>query len=128
MILLRALLVAAGGTIGAGARITIDQLLPDAARGPLSVLIVNVLGSFVLGVLIMHLQRLPWRLFVGTGVLGGFTTYSAFAVDVVQLWQQHPAWSTVFALGSVVAGLLAAYTGVRVGESFARRRPRAGTP
>ncbi|MGB4136390.1 MAG: CrcB family protein, partial [Microbacterium sp.] len=86
MILVRALLVAAGGTLGVAARMLLGMAIPDAGGLPLSVLIANVAGALLLGVLTARLPATNLRLFLGTGVLGGFTTYSALAVGGVQLW------------------------------------------
>lgn len=119
---LRLALVAAGGAIGTAARLGLGLLLPTATGIPWATLIANVLGAFLLGILA---ARLPGssarRILLGTGVLGGFTTYSALAVGTVQLWHDQPLLAAGYALGSVVLGLAAAITGLRV----ARPRSRA---
>lgn len=115
--LVRVLLVAAGGAIGTAARLGGGMLLPESAGIPWGVLVANVLGAFLIGVLAV---RLPGsserRLFLGTGVLGGFTTYSAFAVGSVALWSDAPLLAVGYALGSLVLGVAAAFAGMRVGR------------
>lgn len=77
------LLVAFGGFAGAVSRYGIDLAVGDATG--LSTFVVNVLGSFALGVLVSVAADRRTQLFVGTGALSSFTTYSAFAGDAVAL-------------------------------------------
>ena len=129
-------LVALGGTIGTGVREALALSLP-AAPGtlPVTIAVINVAGSFVLGLLLESLlrrgpdrgRRRDLRLFVGTGVLGGFTTYSALAVDTGLLLDGHPGTAVAYALGSVVVGALAAAGGIALGAALARRGARRGT-
>lgn len=120
-VLLRALLVAAGGAVGTAGRLALGLIIPDAAGISLSTLVVNLLGSFLLGVLA---ARLPGssnvRILLGTGALGGFTTYSAFMTGSVLLWQSAPLLAAAVALVSVLLGVAAAALGLR-----AARPPRA---
>jgi len=127
-----ALLVAAGGTVGVLARALLTQ---PAAPGawPWRTFAVNVLGSLLLGALLALLQRGPdvgrrraVRLGVGTGVLGGFTTYSTFALEVEQLVVTgHVVTGVAYALGSVVLGVVAAGAGLLlVGRALTGRSPR----
>jgi CrcB protein len=113
----RAALVALGGMLGTAARLGLGMLVPDAALG---VLVANIVGALLLGILTARLPASDLRIFLGTGVLGGFTTYSALAVDGVQLWASAP----VLAVGSVVVslagGIAAAALGLRLGTE--RRR------
>ena len=69
-------LVCLGGALGSGARYALSLLLSQSM--PTAVLAVNVLGSFGLGVVSSSGLTTPWRTVLGAGVLGGFTTYSAF--------------------------------------------------
>lgn len=119
MILARALVVAAGGTIGVAARMLLGFVVPDAGGAPLGVLTANVAGAFLLGVLAARLPSGTVRLLLGTGVLGGFTTYSALAVGSVELWTRAPLLALAYAAGSIVLGLAAVALGLRVA------RPRA---
>lgn len=127
-----ALLVAAGGTVGVLARALLGQAVATASHGwPWVTLGINVAGSCALGVLLAVLQRGPdvgrrraVRLAVGTGVLGGFTTYSTFALDVVGLLEGGRVASGVaYALVSVTAGVGAAVVGLMLGARV--RQPGA---
>ena len=80
-------MVALGGALGAMARYGIGLLLPHApGTFPLGTLLINVLGGFLIGVLIDAVAARPLlRPFAVTGILGGFTTFSTYAVDAEQL-------------------------------------------
>jgi CrcB protein len=107
------LAVAVGGAMGAGARWGVSELVPAAGGFPWPTLLVNVSGSLLLGVLMVlvvdvyethHLVR-P---FLGVGVLGGFTTFSTYALetrDLLALGEYLLA--AAYLVGSVVACLLA---------------------
>jgi CrcB protein len=118
------LLVAAGGALGAVARYTIS--LGMSARDdawPWATFAINVSGSLLIGVLAGWLATRaeagePWRLFLGVGVLGGFTTFSAYSLETLRLVERGDlAGAATYALGSVIAGLAA----VAVGIAIARR-------
>ncbi|MFT4260392.1 CrcB family protein, partial [Microbacterium sp.] len=118
MILRHLLVVAAGGAVGTAARLAVGLALPDVGVTP--VLLANVVGAFLIGVLAARLPKAAeLRLLLGTGVLGGFTTYSAFMMGTVGLWTDAPLIAVAYAAGSLVLGLGAAALGLRVG------RPRA---
>ncbi|GAA4480607.1 CrcB family protein [Microbacterium panaciterrae] len=117
---LRLALVVAGGVVGTAARLGLGLALPPAtgaAAGlgavPWATLIANIVGAFLIGVLA---ARLPGssavRVLLGTGALGGFTTYSAFAVGTVTLWQTQPWLAAGYAVISVVLGIGAAALGL----------------
>lgn len=100
-----ALLVAAGAAVGAPARYLVGLLLP----GPRGTLLVNLLGSLLLGV---FTGRSPaWYALLGTGLCGAFTTYSAFAVEAVELPARR---SAAYVVGSVVGCVAAAALGLRL--------------
>ena len=109
------LLVMLGGAAGSGLRYLVAQWLPTAAGTmPLSTLTVNVLGSGVLGALTMlaslhtALSR-EWVLLLGTGLCGGFTTFSTFTVELLSMADHgRLGLAIVYALLSVVLGLAAA--------------------
>lgn len=123
-------LVAAGGAIGAVARVALATWFPTAEGAlPWTTLAENVVGAFVLavvlGVLTERVAADPAvRLFVGTGALGAFTTYSALAVELDRLLAGgHVVTAGAYAAASLTVGLLAAVAGLRVG----RRLPRDPT-
>ena len=119
MTLRRLLLVAIGGTLGTAVRLAVGLSLPDAGGFPFATFAVNLLGALLIGVLA---ARLPGssdlRVFLGTGILGGFTTYSAFAVGTVQLWADAPLLATSYAILTLALGIAVAAFGMRI----ARRR------
>ncbi|WP_224447835.1 fluoride efflux transporter CrcB [Haloprofundus salilacus] len=79
-------LVGTGGAIGALLRYAVGQLVDDGSF-PLSTLTVNVLGSFVLGVVTFAGVGDSALLLVGTGACGSFTTFSSFSFETVRLWE-----------------------------------------
>ncbi len=113
-----------GGLIGTALRLGIDALVPhDDAGFPLSTFLINVAGSFALGVLVSRVWPAApgWlRAGLGTGVLGSFTTFSAViaSVYVLSLAGQHLVAAAYLAV-SLVVGLAAAWAGLRLGS----RRP-----
>ncbi len=121
------LLAALGGALGALSRWAVAEALPREDGGwPWATLVVNLTGCLLIGVLTGALAgRSPepaWaRPFLAVGVLGGYTTYSAFAVEVVGLTDAGRLAPAVgYLLASVAGGVLAVAAGVRA----ARRRTR----
>lgn len=122
-------LVAAGGAAGTLCRWGVSHLLP-AGDLPWPTLAVNLAGAFTLGFLLEAVSRggpesswtRPLRLLLGTGFLGGFTTFSALALDLARL-AGAGSWAAgwTYAGLSLVGGVLAAWLGVLAG---ARRRSR----
>ena len=124
---------ALGGALGSLARWGLGLAFPHPAGAwPTATLLVNLPGCLLLGLLAAALfsrhPGSPWlRPFLGTGVLGGWTTFSAFAVDAVQL-ADAGRWTAAaaYVLVSVVGGVLAAAAGVRLGRAVpAPRAERA---
>jgi len=119
--------IACGGAVGAVARWAVARALPhDASQFPWSTFLVNVVGCLAIGVvLVLVVER--WshrplaRPFLATGVLGGFTTFSTYAVDARGLLASgETALALVYLLGSVVVGLLAVVVGMRLTERVVR--------
>ena len=117
------LLAALGGALGALARWAVSEALPSSPPGwPWATLLVNLSGCLLLGALLAVLAaRAPgasWpRPFLAVGVLGGYTTYSTFAVEVVRLTESgavlgaaaYVVVSVVGGVAAVAAGTLAAH-------------------
>lgn len=115
------LLVVLGGAVGSGLRYGVGILLPSSQGGfPWATLAVNVVGSFVLGMLIgSSLTSTPLSrhttLLIGTGLCGGFTTYSAFAVESVLLAQEgHIMTVAMYVIATLACCAAAALAGVLV--------------
>ncbi len=120
------ILVMLGGALGSGARYltgraTLSLLGPDYPYGTLTV---NLLGGLLMGLLVGVLARIttaePWRLFVGVGVLGGFTTFSSFALDAVTLAEGGAPFAALgYVLLSVTGAIAALAAGLFIARSVA---------
>jgi fluoride exporter len=123
------LLAAVGGALGALARWAVAEALPrPSGAWPWATLAVNLIGCLLIGVLLAVLAaRRPdderLRTFFGVGVLGGFTTFSAFAVEVADLLRTGASGVAVgYGAASVLGGLLAVAAGLRLGAVTGRPR------
>jgi len=110
---LRLLLVCAGGALGAGTRYLVSTWAARSfgAEFPRGTLLVNATGSFVLALLFaLRGEALSpeLRLFLGAGVLGGYTTYSSFNYETLALLEQGSPWLAAANVTLTVAGCLAA--------------------
>ena len=112
------LVVAAGGACGALLRYAVQS----AAAGslPWGTFLVNVAGCLGIGALLAAFSGSPWfeavgRSFLVVGVLGAFTTFSAFSADTLALYDQGRfGWALAYVLGTVAVCLLAAFVGFRL--------------
>ena len=123
----RLLLVALGGAIGASARYGLGQAALRLAPGvawPWGTFVANVLGGLVMGLLVGWLalkggvEQEAIRLFAAVGVLGGFTTFSAFSLEAVQMIERRQ-W--VLAGGYVALSVVLSIAALFVGLAIARR-------
>jgi CrcB protein len=119
--------IAVGGALGALARWGVAEALPhDSGRFPWDTLSTNVCGCLLIGVLMVLVsERVPRqrlvRPFLGTGILGGFTTFSTYVVDTRTLVAaDRPAVAAAYLVGTLVAGLLAVVVGLRLTERAMR--------
>ncbi len=117
-------LVAAGGTVGVLARDLLARSVGDTSW-PVATFAINLVGAFLLGLLLAALRRRgpdagrlrQARVLLGTGVLGGFTTYSALAVGTVELARDDRLGAAAaYGAGTVVLGLVAVTLGAAVGR------------
>ncbi|AKM10809.1 fluoride efflux transporter CrcB [Croceicoccus naphthovorans] len=119
-------LVALGGGTGAVLRYhlgrAVGALFPTAALAfPYATLTANVVGSLCMGLLAGWLARYGsaeaegWRLLLGVGLLGGFTTFSSFSLEVMLLWERGaPGLAALYAIVSVAAGVAGLFLGLIV--------------
>lgn len=115
--------VAAGAAIGGVCRFAVYRAVPlHWGSYGVATLLVNVAGSFVMGVLAALLAlRLGngWAPFLMTGILGGFTTFSAFSLDALSMWERGQALAaSLYILGSVTLSLLAVVAGLALGRGL----------
>jgi CrcB protein len=112
--------VALGGALGASARYAVSLWVPARADGwPMATFLINVTGSLLIGLLAGwtagRASHEPWRLLLGVGVLGGFTTFSAYSLETVQLIERNDiAGAATYSLGSVAVGLVACFLGLLI--------------
>ena len=116
--------VAAGGAIGALLRGATVEIVAASGFDPLlATILVNVTGSLVLGLLIAwhtgQSRSSPLVIpFAGVGILGAFTTFSLFSVEVFELFRTGDLWlGVVYPIGMIGLGFVAALVGIRVGGS-----------
>ncbi|SFL72673.1 fluoride efflux transporter CrcB [Methylobacterium pseudosasicola] len=106
-----------GGGVRHGLNVVVARLLPGFGF-PLATLVINVLGSFLMGVLaegfaLRGAAGHPARLFLTTGILGGFTTFSTFSLDAISLYERgEPALAALYVGVSVAGGLLGLIAGM----------------
>ena len=110
------LTVALGGGFGAWLRYVVGRLVPLGGF-PWATLTVNIAGSFAMGLLVGWLARHDagesWRLLLGVGLLGGFTTFSAFSLELVNMIESGDAGlAGTYALVSVIAGVAGLFAGL----------------
>jgi fluoride exporter len=114
------LLVALGGAVGSAARYGVGIA---AARWfglafPWGTLAVNVVGGLAMGFLAARVgpDNENARLLIGTGLIGGFTTFSAFSLETVRLMEQQPGLAALYALASLVLSVGACWMGLLLGR------------
>lgn len=118
-------LLIGGGGLGAGGRYLVDGAVMRGRAGafPLGILAVNVIGSFLLGVLtgVGPALAATWLSILGVGVLGGFTTFSTVSVETVLLAQRgRRDWAWLNLVGTLALCLVAAAAGLVLGGLFPR--------
>ena len=116
-------LVMAGGALGAGARYLVGRgaLVWLGAAFPFGTLAVNLIGGFGMGLLVgltsRHGAGEAWRLFLGVGVLGGFTTFSAFSLDIITLADRQASLAIGYAALSVGGAAAALVLGLELART-----------
>ena len=110
------LLVGLGGAAGSMLRYAFSVWFKHASF-PLATFLVNIIGSFIIGLVFAYSLRSEsfatnWRLFLAAGICGGFTTFSAFSLESLQLLQQQRVGIFfLYVIGTVMLGLAATWFG-----------------
>lgn len=129
-------LVLLGGSIGTAARYLLSTVLPIWQGVPVGTFVVNIAGAFALGLLLEALVRRGpdeglrrvLRLLVGTGMLGGFTTYSSLAVETDGLLSGDQLWlAFAYAAATLAVGAVASTAGIVTGAASHGWRPNRST-
>lgn len=115
--------VAIAGGLGAGLRYVVDAIVMRGRKDafPLGILLVNVSGSFVLGLATGIASSFggDWVVIVGTGLLGGYTTFSTVSVETALLAQRgRRSWAGANLIATLVLAVVAAAVGLAVGRLF----------
>jgi len=118
--------IAAGGAVGAVMRYGVFMVTPLllGAAFPYNTIIVNIVGSFFMGVFVTYFniaQNLSPELkaFLTLGLLGGFTTFSAFTLDFLKMWEsEQMVYAMLYVLTSVIFSILAIFGGVIVAKTL----------
>lgn len=117
---LNILLVACGGFLGAIARFGISNWTKRkySTKFPIGTLFINLLGSFLLGLIVGNNLGESWRLLFGTGFMGAFTTFSTFNLENIQLLhQKNRKIPLLYISVSYIFGILLAFLGMKLGMS-----------
>ena len=118
-------LVSVGGGIGALLRYGLNQWISYAVI-PWTTLLINVIGSFVLAFLTFSLfqdvRYSKLKLFVGTGLCGGFTTMSTYALETVKLLNTNPAAALLYTMLTLFIGVGMSFAGMAAASQWSRRR------
>lgn len=114
------LLVGLGGSIGSMLRYISYLLIGSAKPFPLATLLINIAGSLIIGLVIGYSFKSQsfatnWKLFLATGICGGFTTFSSFSLENMQLLQNGRIVSfALYTLLSLLLGLAAVFIGYKI--------------
>lgn len=120
------LIVGSGGFIGSALRylvqVNVEKLM--SSTFPMGTLLVNVTGSFIIGIIYAfaekgNLMSPEWRIFLAVGICGGFTTFSTFTMDNLNLMKDNSLFQLLlYTGGSLFLGIVAVYLGIILTRSI----------
>jgi CrcB protein len=120
------LIIFFGGGLGSLARYAVSRWIAGLITSPFpyGTFLVNITGCLLIGFLVFYTERLGtgtlnWRLFLVTGFCGGYTTFSAFSFENVQLMSNNQIFTTLlYTIGSIIIGFMATYIGILAARSI----------
>ena len=120
------LLVFIGGGLGSALRHLVNVVTPRllGTAFPFHTFIINITGSTVMGLIAGYLAfrgeaSQPWRLFLMTGILGGYTTFSAYSLDAARLYERGElGLAALYVIGSVVLSIAGLFAGLALVRQF----------
>lgn len=117
------LFVAIGGFFGAISRFGVSNWIKGKYPSifPISTLFVNLLGSFLLGLIVGANLTNSWKLLLGTGFMGAFTTFSTFKLDSIQLAPKNKKVFILYLGISYAVGIILAFAGLKIGHTIATK-------
>ncbi|EOH77582.1 CrcB family protein [Enterococcus malodoratus] len=117
--MIETLLAGSGAAIGAMLRFTLNNYFePQTKRLPRATFFINLTGSLLLGIFFgLHLSD-PVYLFLGTGIMGGYTTFSTYNFELFVLWKKDRPMFYRYLLGSYGLGLLLSFIGIVIGSKL----------
>lgn len=116
--------IAVGGALGAMLRYAVLQIVETSSGFPVGTLLINVCGSFIIGVVyVLILEKAliseAWRPFLMVGLLGGFTTFSTFSLEAVYLFEDGRAAAALsYVVLSAILCILAAFVAIQITRSI----------
>ncbi len=117
--------VGIGSCIGGILRYLLSQLIQTKflSTFPFGTLSVNIIGCLFIGLVFGYSERsyisMEWRLFLVTGLLGGFTTFSSFSNETIALIRDGQSWLALsYVVSSVIVGLIATFAGIFIIKLF----------
>lgn len=117
-----------GGVLGGFFRYVLETVVPTPMSLPLGTFLINILGSFLLGFLYHIADEQEWkswiRLGLGTGMIGAFTTFSTFSLEMSELVRLHFTWAALYGLTSILVGVFCVILGEWVAGFILRRATR----
>lgn len=117
--MINTLLVGSGAAIGAMLRFALNNYFePQTKRLPRSTFFINLTGSLLLGFFFgLHLMD-PVYLFLGTGIMGGYTTFSTYNFELFVLWKNDRSMFYRYFFGTYGLGILCSFLGLVIGNSL----------
>lgn len=120
------LIIFFGGGLGSLLRYLVNRWATGLINSsfPYGTFLVNITGCFLIGFFVFYIERfgtnsLAWRLFLVTGFCGGYTTFSSFSFENVQIVSDHQLFTMmIYTVGSIVMGFLATYMGILLSRNI----------